>query len=149
MSQKENPFHVLGIPVNSSDEEIARQYNKLCRSRPEEQPAFRRAWEQLRSNSRVRQVHEITEMPDTDYSVREKEWRSFERANRKNPVDFADLAAQSPAGPPAEAVPELVTAALNSALRTTNADIALLAAHAATLPGGTAPPIGIEDVIFG
>ena len=27
----ENPFHVLGLPVTASDEEVARQYGKLAR----------------------------------------------------------------------------------------------------------------------
>jgi len=92
----DNPFHVLGLPVTASAEDIARQYNRLCKARPDEQSSFRRAWEELRSNPTARTAHELLEMPDTDYRGREDDWRSFERKNRRMPVDLVALAAESP-----------------------------------------------------
>lgn len=143
-----NPFHVLGLPVTASDEEVARRYNTLCRARPAEQPAFRRAWEELRANPAVRRAHELLEMPDTDYQGREEVWRSFERANRRNPVDHAALAgATSIEAPDIDTAP-LITATLDSMLSPPSADLAALAAYLIALPGGT-PPIGIADLIFG
>lgn len=146
----DNPFHVLGLPVTASDEDVARQYNRLCKARPDEQSSYRRAWEELRSNPVTRQAHELLEMPDTDYRGREDDWRSFERGNRKNPVDLAALAAESfGGGPPGINVLAFVTAVLDSLLQVPDADITALAAHAARLADGATPPVGIADAVFG
>lgn len=159
-SEAPNPFQVLGLPVTATDEEIARQYNRMCRARPDRQSEFRRAWDELRSNPAARRAHALLEMPDTDYRERENDWRSFERRNRKNPVDFAALAADSPAAGPAgtgttgtgttgTGTTAFVTAALDSLLRPPDADIAALAVHAGAFREAEAPPIGIADVISG
>lgn len=144
----DNPFHVLGLPTTASDEDVARQYNRLCKARPDEQPSFRRAWEELRSNPVARRAHELLEMPDTDYRGREDDWRSFERKNRRTPVDLAALAAESP-GAPAVNMPALISATLDALLEIPDADIPGLAVHGARLPGDAALPVGIADLIFG
>lgn len=150
MTEPRNPFDVLGLPVTASDEDVARQYNKLCLARPDDEQILRQAFEELRTSREGRRAHEVLEMPDTDYQGREDAWRAFERANRKAPVDYAGLAAET-AGTSAahsDAAP-LITAALTLMLRPPDVDYTCLAAYLAALPGGATPPIGLADVIFG
>ena len=149
----ENPFHVLGLPVTASDEEVARQYGKLARksgSDRQEQARLRRAWEELRINPLQRGLHVLYEMPDASYGEREDEWRTFRRENRKNPVDLAALAAQSPGPDDLDFDVRATVVMLADCLASPGQAIVRAAlAQPPALPGAGAPPIGMSDVIIG
>jgi hypothetical protein len=149
----ENPFHVLGLPVTASDEEVARQYGKLARksaSDEREQARLRRAWEELRINPLQRGLHVLYEMPGASYGEREDEWRAFQRENRKSPVDLAALAARSPA--PADLDLDVRAAAgmlADFLAGPREAIVRGALAQPPALPGAGAPPIEMSDVIIG
>jgi hypothetical protein len=150
----ENPFHVLGLPVTASEEQVARQYERLAKragQAEQEQARLRRAWEDLRTNPLQRGVHELLEMPGTVYREREDEWRGLARENRKNPVDAAGLAMQAApdlgsVGIDLRAVLELLAISLANQREAIFRDGV---AQPPELPGAGAPPLRVADVVIG
>lgn len=87
-----NPFQVLGLPVTATKAEVVERHRQLCETRPEhEHPSFHQARRDLLTHPDERRMHEVLEVPGTEYRERERTWRMFEQRYRRNPVDLTAL----------------------------------------------------------
>ncbi|MEU4526076.1 hypothetical protein AB0F52_46075 [Amycolatopsis sp. NPDC024027] len=143
---KQNPFHVLRLPREATAAEVGRRENDLC-LRGEDGQLLRWAREELTVHPAVRRVHELLEVPGTDY--RDEQGRKFGRPDRPRPVDLAALAAGSP---PLRAsdfdLGAVVGLLLDELLSPPVADLRPAAAPPVPPTDGP-PPMEVHDVVFG
>ncbi len=87
-----NPFQVLGLPVTATKADIVERHRQLCEVTPEDQhPPFHQARRDLLTNPDERRMHEVLEIPATEYQERERTWRRFEHRHRRAAVDLTAL----------------------------------------------------------
>jgi hypothetical protein len=82
-----NPFHVLGLPVDASNEEIVERSEELAQTAGTSEERDLCVWArgELITHPRTRRRHESTEPRHTDYE-RERRWEDFARAYRRSPA---------------------------------------------------------------
>ena len=88
-----NPFHVLGVPLGASREEIVERADELARTVANEKDRRLVAWAktQLTTDPVLRARYEWTEPRGTDYA-RQQRWEDFVRDSERNPVTAQSLA---------------------------------------------------------
>jgi hypothetical protein len=88
-----NPFHVLGVSVGASREEIVQRAEELARTRggDEERELIVWAGNELTTDPVLRARYERTEPRRTDYA-RQRRWEDFLRDAKPNPVTAQSLA---------------------------------------------------------
>ena len=88
-----SPFHVLGVPVGASREEIVERADELARtcSGDEERKLVAWAKGELTTDPVLRARYERTEPRGTDYA-RQQRWEDFVRDFNRNPVTAQSLA---------------------------------------------------------
>lgn len=88
---KPNPFQILKLPTDATNEEIVARWEELSllAKTPEEQHLCQWASEQLITNPATRLEYEIFEAPSALYE--DEEWERFLRRHRKNPVTASML----------------------------------------------------------
>jgi len=88
-----SPFHVLGVPVSASREEIVERADELARTcgRDEDRKLIAWAKGELTTDPVLRARYERTEPRGTDYA-RQQRWEDFVRAFGRNPVTTRSLA---------------------------------------------------------
>ena len=91
-----NPFHVLGVPMDASREEIAARADDLARISGSEEDRRLIAWAkgELTADPVLRARYERTEPRGTDYP-RQQRWERFVGDFTGNPVTARSLAAGS------------------------------------------------------
>lgn len=157
-----SPFHVLGVPVSASHEEIVERADELMRSsvRDEERSLIAWAKSELTRDPLLRARYERTEPRGTDYA-RQQRWEDFVREFTGNPVtpesladggEGAELAADG-GGPRLRAEDIDLPAAMRILVRQA-ADTALDSIDPLfqTTPKSSAdgvPKLEIRDVLFG
>lgn len=150
MRPNRNPFHELGIPVDASDADVVSRGHEWIETADTEEAAqdARRAMRELTTHPRERALHELLEMPDTDY--RNTAWEQFARRHRKNPVDPRALVDGAQPLRVADFDLRGVLALLLDDLLTPPAvDIGPAVWNAPEPPVFGPPPIEVGDVIFG
>jgi superfamily II DNA or RNA helicase len=97
-----SPFHVLGVPVSASREQIAERAEELARTCAAEEDRKLIIWAkaELTTDPALRARHERTEPRNTDYA-RQQRWETFVRAFNRNPVTAQSLADDGEAQEPA------------------------------------------------
>ena len=90
-----SPFHVLGVPVGASREEIVERADELARtcSGDEERKLVAWAKGELTTDPVLRARYERTEPRSTDYP-RQQRWEDFVRDFTRNPVTALSLAGE-------------------------------------------------------
>jgi hypothetical protein len=88
-----SPFHVLGVPVGASREEIVERAEELARTTGNEEDRKLIAWAkgELTTDPTLRARYERTEPRSTDYT-RQQRWEDFVRDFQRNPVTTQSLA---------------------------------------------------------
>jgi hypothetical protein len=88
-----NPFHVLGLPVDASREQIVARAEELARSSAGDEDRALIAWadRELTTDPVLRARYERTEPRNTDYP-RQQRWEDFVRDFTRNPVTTQSLA---------------------------------------------------------
>jgi hypothetical protein len=88
---KQNPFHLLGLPIGATKEDIVDRCAELAElaRTDEERHAVLAAQRELITNPADRPRHEVLEVPGARY--RDQEWDAFEHRNKRNPVDLKEL----------------------------------------------------------
>lgn len=147
---KQNPFHVLGLPRNANDKEVVLRGDELGLTEEpgEAQDLVRWAVRELTVHPATRRVHELLEVPGTDY--RDERWARFERLNRRSPVDLVALAAGSP---PLRAsdfdLGAVIGLLLDELLSPPVVDLRPAAAGPPVPRTDGPPPMEVHDVVFG
>jgi hypothetical protein len=147
---RQNPFHVLGLPIDAGDDDIAERSKELAglAKTDEERKAVLEARRALITHPDTRRTHELTEAPSTSY--RHEEWDTFEHHNRRPPIDRAALdAAAVPLRRTDVDVHALVTSVLDELLHPPAVDIRPAVADPPVRPSRGQPPFGVSDVLFG
>jgi hypothetical protein len=87
-----NPFHVLGVPMGASREEIVARADELARTSAgdEERKLIVWARDELTTDPVLRARYERTEPRGTDYA-RQQRWEDFVHAFERNPVTAQSL----------------------------------------------------------
>jgi hypothetical protein len=88
-----SPFHVLGVPVGASREEIVERAEELARACTGDEDRKLVDWAEgeLTTDPVLRARYERTEPRNTDYA-RQQRWENFVRAFERNPVTAQSLA---------------------------------------------------------
>jgi hypothetical protein len=88
-----SPFHVLGVPVGASREEIVERAEELARTSAGDEDRKLIFWAkgELTTDPVLRARYERTEPRGTDYG-RQQRWDDFVRDFRRNPVTAQSLA---------------------------------------------------------
>lgn len=91
-----SPFHVLGVPVDASREQIVERADELARTcgTDEERTLITWAKAELTTDPVLRARYERTEPRGTDYP-RQQRWEAFVRDFTRNPVTAQSLTADS------------------------------------------------------
>ena len=91
-----NPFHVLGVPVDASREQILARAEELARVSGGDEDRRLVAWAvgELTTDPVLRARYERTEPRSTDYA-RQQRWEDFVRDFTGNPVTAQSLADDS------------------------------------------------------
>jgi hypothetical protein len=91
-----SPFHVLGVPVDASREQIVERADELARTcgTDEDRKLITWAKAELTTDPALRARYERTEPRGTDYP-RQQRWEAFVRDFTRNPVTAQSLAAES------------------------------------------------------
>jgi hypothetical protein len=147
---KPNPFHVLGLPVDATETEIVHRGQELVElaETAEETQLARWAIQELSTHPATRRVHELLEVPDPQY--RQEEWERFERRNRRNPVDLDALAEGSPPLRTKDFdLRAILGLLLDDVLSPPPVDLRPAVENPPVPPAAGAPPIEVNDVVFG
>lgn len=149
-NDKSNPFQVLGLPTDATNQDIVERGQELCKLAESggRRLLYRLAMEQLITKQETRLEFELHEIPDTKYE--DNEWERFTRLNKRNPVNLAALAKEIP--PPSVDdfnMPELVMLLLDALLKVPGPDIKTAVDNSPFKPGIGSPPLEVRDVIFG
>ena len=147
---RQNPFHVLGLPTDAGDDDIAERSKELAglAKTDEERKTVLDARRALITHPDTRRTHELLEAPSTSY--RQEEWDTFEHHNRRVPVDRAALeAAAIPLRRTDVDVRALVASVLDELLHPPAVDIRPAIADPPVRPSRGQPPFGVSDVLFG
>jgi Asp-tRNA(Asn)/Glu-tRNA(Gln) amidotransferase A subunit family amidase len=148
---KPNPFQVLRLPTSATTKEITERGEELsATAEPDEQLLYRWAVEELITHPSVRLLHELYEVPDTNYE--DQDWENFLRKYKRNPIRRAT--ALEPGLPQTledfnpGALMELL---LDGLLAVPEVEItpAMLAEPWQPDPDPKDPPLEVQDVIFG
>ncbi len=149
-NDKPNPFQVLGLPTDASNDDIVSRSQELSdlAASEEERLLVRWAVEQLITHPFTRLEYELFEIPGARYE--DEEWEELVRKNRRNPVDLEAL--RGDASPPRLEdfdLAALLALLLDALLEAPPIDIrpALEAPPAA--PDAGAPPLEVAHVVFG
>jgi len=88
-----NPFHVLGVPVGASREEIVERAEELARTCATDEDRKLIVWAkgELTTDPVLRARYERTEPRGTDYA-RQQRWEDFVGDFKRNPVTTESLA---------------------------------------------------------
>ena len=88
-----SPFHVLGVPVGASREEIVERADELARTCAGDEDRKLIVWAkgELTTDPVLRARYERTEPRSTDYA-RQQRWEDFVRDFERNPVTTRSLA---------------------------------------------------------
>ncbi|NUO80103.1 hypothetical protein HUU05_08505 [candidate division KSB1 bacterium] len=150
VTDKPNPFQVLGLPAHAANQEIVERGQELCElaESDAQRLLYRWAMEQLITKSLTRLEYELFEIPDAQYE--DEEWERFIRLHRNNPIDIAALAAENP--PPGCEdfdLQALVMLYLTAMLKAPKGDLKTAVEHSPFKPGVGLSPLEVRDVIFG
>lgn len=93
MDGRLSPFHVLGVPVDASREEIVERADELARTCGSDEQRTLVVWAEgeLTTDPVLRARYERTEPRKTDYA-RQQRWEDFVRDFQRNPVTAQSLA---------------------------------------------------------
>lgn len=147
---KPNPFLVLGLPTDATTEEVSARGQERVETvdSDDERQLCRWAMEQLLTNPTTRLEYELFEVPGAQYE--DPDWDRFVRSYRKNPVDTAALARESP--PPQVTdfdLGVLTRVFLDYLLAVPPGDLSPAIDHPPYDPDLSPLPLEVRDVLFG
>jgi hypothetical protein len=145
-----NPFHVLGLTIDAAAADVVHRGRELTQlaETDEDVQLIRWAIQELSTHPLTRVRHELLEVPDTEY--REDDWDRFEQQNRKLPVDLDALTAGAePLRTTDFDLRAVVGLLLDELLSPQATNIRPAVENAPVTPVLGAPPIEVNDVIFG
>jgi len=150
VSDKPNPFKVLGLGTDVSNADIVKKLELLSDLAPtdEEILLYRWAVEQLITCPLTRLQYELFEVPHARYE--DPEWEKFARVHRRNPVSMDALVKDVP-DPGIEDfdMANLIGLFLDGLLEIPEVDIAPAVERSPFDPDMGLPPLEVRDVIFG
>ena len=150
---KLNPFQMLGLPTGATIREITERGDDLCATaEPGEQLMYRQAVEELITHPFTRLLHELYEVPGTDYV--DEEWESFLRKHKRNPLRRATVELEEVAPLTLQdfnlgALLELLLDGLLTLPEDPGIMPAMLAEPWRPDPDPLDAPLEVQDVIFG
>ena len=149
-TDKPNPFQVLGLPADATNEDIVTRGQELCELAETEDRRLLCRWaiEQLITKSSTRLEYELFEVPGAQYEDLDAE--PFYRRNRRNPVDLGALARAAP--PPCLEdfnLATLIGMLLDGLLKVPETDLQAIVDSCPFDAGYGPPPLEVRDVIFG
>lgn len=147
---KQNPFHILKLPTDATNEEIVERGQELCElaESEEQRMLFRWAIEQLITKPATRLEYELFEIPNTKYE--DSEWNRFIRKHRRNPINLAELAKENPTPCLKDYnLANLVQLIIDGMLKVQQPDIKCIIDKSPFKPDIGSPPLEVKDVIFG
>ncbi|WP_066947830.1 hypothetical protein [Streptomyces lushanensis] len=146
---KPNPFHVLGLPVSASDQEVAERFQELAVIGTQEAGALAEwAKDELMGRPETRELHALLEAPGADY--RGERWEDFARQYGRRPDAF-DTSSERPE-PPRVSDFDLAAVArrlLDGMLTPPAVDIRAALDNAPVPLRLERPPLEVRDVLFG
>ncbi|MEV6591033.1 hypothetical protein [Streptomyces acidicola] len=147
---KPNPFHVLELPVTADDRAVVERGRELAlvADTDEERALAEWAVAVLTGRPETRRLHEVLEVPGTDY--RRERGEEFARLARRSPVDPEALAGGvEPPGPDDFDVPAAVHLLLENLLTPPIVDVGPALTDAPVPFRLGTPPLRVSDVLFG
>lgn len=149
-TDKPNPFHILGLPTDATNEDIVECGQELCELAESKEQALLYRWaiEQLITKPEIRLEHELYEVPSAKYE--DADWSLFVRRHKRNPVNLSELIKMSP--PPQLEdfnLVNLIQLILNAMMRVEEPDIKPVIGKIFTETNMGTPPLEVRDVIFG
>jgi hypothetical protein len=146
---KPNPFQVLGLPTTATKAEIVTRGEELCAtSEPDEQLLCRWAIEQLITHPFTRLEYELAEVPDTHYE--DEAWNAFMRKHKRNPMKRANnIEEVAPLCLADFNLTALLQLVLEDLLIVPEVNVTSASLDSPFLPDHNAPPLEVQDVIFG
>jgi hypothetical protein len=147
---KPNPFHVLGLPVDATDEEIVERAHELSELAETDDERLRvlDAQRELITHRSRRLLHQVLEVPRAHY--RDRDWDEFAHRNKRDPVDRNALAESAkPLRREDFDVRAVLGLVLDELLRPPPLDIRPALSNPPVLPDRGAPPIEVSDVVLG
>jgi hypothetical protein len=146
---KPNPFGVLGLPADATNEDVVERGKELCESTDREGALlYRWAMEQLITHPLTRFAWEWMEVPGAEYE--DADWERFARQHKRLPIDDKALARESP--PPQLAdfrLDRLLAMFLDDELLVPAASVEPAVESCPFTPDCGPPPVEIHHVIFG
>ncbi|WP_127358786.1 hypothetical protein [Actinacidiphila soli] len=146
---KPNPFHVLGLPVSASDEEVAERFRELAVTGAQDAGALAEwAKDELMGLPETRELHVLLEAPGADY--RGERWEDFARQYGRRPVAFEGQSGQTEA--PQATDFDLAAVArqlLDGMLTPPTVDIRPALDNSPVPLHLERPPLEVRDVLFG
>lgn len=147
---KPNPFHVLGLPVTASDQEVAERFQELAMTGEREAGALAEwAKDELLGLPERRELHVLLQAPGADY--RGEAWEDFARQYGRRPAPFdAGPGGRAPAaGAEHFDLAALARGLLDGMLVPPEVDVRAAAACAPVPLRPGPPPLEVRDVLFG
>jgi hypothetical protein len=149
-NEKSNPFQVLGLPTNATNEDIVARGQEFCdlAETDEKRQLYRWAVEELITKSVTRLEYELFEIPGARYE--NPEWDRFVKRNKKNPIDLNALIKET-LDPGLEDfnMAALIKLLLEGLLTPPKADIKVAVEKSPFQPDWGPPPLEVRNVIFG
>lgn len=148
-----NPFHLLGLPVDASNEQIVERAEELVQMARDNEERDLYVWAkgELITHPRTRGRHEGTEPRHTDYE-RGWRWEDFVRQYRRAPIKPEALI-NGAADQPLEPTDFDLTAALRTVAHwVADSDAKTFSPLFETMPGRAVdgvPAVEVRDVLFG
>jgi hypothetical protein len=149
-SEKPNPFKVLGLPTDATNEDIVERGQELgdLGGTDEEMQLYRWAVEQLITKSITRLEYELFEIPGTRYD--NPEWETFTEENDRNPVNLNALIKETSKPSLRDFdMAALIRLFLDGLLTFPDLDIKAAVENLPFQPDNGPPPLEVRDVIFG
>ncbi|MFD5031756.1 hypothetical protein ACFWM0_15260 [Streptomyces sp. NPDC058405] len=146
---KPNPFHILGLPVSASDEDVAERFQELAVIGTQDAGALAEwAKDELMGRPERRELHVLLEAPGAEY--RGERWEDFARQYGRRPDAF-DGPSGRPEAPRASdfdlaAVARLL---LDGMLTPPTVDVRPALDNAPVPLRLERPPLEVRDVLFG
>ena len=153
INNQPNPFQILELPTNASDEVIVKRGARLLNTATSEEQRQLYQWaiDELTTHAFTRQIYELCEVPNTAY--RDPAWETFVKKHKRNPAKQTALATVATEVAPLNLadfnLTMLVELLLDALLSVPPADIAPAVQHSPFVPDPMPLPLEVQDVIFG
>lgn len=149
-NERHNPFHILGLPIDASDEAIVRRGQSLINTAQsdEQRQLYRWAIDELTLHPLTRLEHALYEFPETAY--RDTQWEAFIKKHKRQPAKpDTSVPSAAPLTLADVDMAALLDEVLAALLDVPLVDLEQARKHAPFSMQSLPLPLEVRDVIFG